>query len=581
MFMRSYLLALLLIPAGALAQERIIVDGVFDDWSSAHLVHEEQDISGPGVHFTRLWAAAEDEYVFLSFQLSEETRLQETNDLVLYIDTDQDPSTGLAVNGIGAELVWRFGQRSGQWYGGGAPLQVRHRDLDLFTGPTVTSTRFEMAMRLDATISGNAIFSSETVSVVLGDVAHGNFLPADGGAEISLAPSTPPPFEVQFDREDDTHLRLVSYNVWNDGIFLPARQAAYTRILRALEPDVIAFQEIYNSTPELVLAKVEEFLPSPAGQQWFVSQADASDIYLASRYPIVYTEALCRSTAPTSCNGAFRLDLSASYTQDLYVVNAHTPCCTNDETRQLEIDQMMAHLRDARQDDRLPENTPFVLTGDMNLVGYARQLETLRTGDIVNTGIWGPPFAPDWDGSDLADAVPLTTHMPAAFTWYNPNSGYHPGRLDVMIYSNSVADLGNHFVLFTPQLPQDILSAYQLSASDTQVASDHLPVVADFALAPTGVSTAPAGPAGGLSVGAPYPNPTTGSIRLPLAVPGHETVDLRVFDILGRTVWAGDHPRPGASREILLDLTALPAGVYIIRLATEREVVMRRIVVQR
>jgi len=184
-------------------------------------------------------------------------------------------------------------------------------------------------------------------------------------------------------------------------------------------------------------------------------------------------------------NGAFLIDLRPTYDKDLLFIDAHTPCCSYDRDRQLEIDAFMAFIRDAKAPggrlDLVPE-TPIVIVGDMNLVGYRQQLETMLTGNIVNVGTYGPSFTPDWDGSDFEDAKPRQTDLPLNITWYDEGSSFWPGRLDYVIYSGSVMEVGNSFVAFTPGMPTDTLTAYGLQADDALRASDHVPVVADFVL---------------------------------------------------------------------------------------------------
>ena len=66
------------------------------------------------------------------------------------------------------------------------------------------------------------------------------------------------------------------------------------------------------------------------------------------------------------------------------------------------------------------------------------------------------------------------------FTWYGRD--FPPGRLDYVVYSDAVVGVGNRFVLFTPELPDEALARYGLRRDDTSRATDHLPVVADFVL---------------------------------------------------------------------------------------------------
>jgi hypothetical protein len=118
----------------------------------------------------------------------------------------------------------------------------------------------------------------------------------------------------------------------------------------------------------------------------------------------------------------------------------------------------------------------------MNLVGFAEQVATLLEGRISDEATYGKSHPADWDGTALTDVMPYHTTGLDAYTWRNDEESFAPGRLDYIVYSDSVLKLGNHFVLWTPDLSPSDLTTHGLLASDTRVASDHLPVVADFAV---------------------------------------------------------------------------------------------------
>jgi hypothetical protein len=122
----------------------------------------------------------------------------------------------------------------------------------------------------------------------------------------------------------------------------------------------------------------------------------------------------------------------------------------------------------------------MVVAGDMNLVGGARQVRTLVAGEIADEGTFGPSRPPDWDGTAFADADPRHAGGLDTFTWRAAEDSFAPGKLDYIIYSDSVLTLGNGFVLATEELEPLILERYGLHPRDTLDASDHLPVVADF-----------------------------------------------------------------------------------------------------
>jgi len=184
---------------------------------------------------------------------------------------------------------------------------------------------------------------------------------------------------------------------------------------------------------------------------------------------------------------------------DMSVVSAHPPCCDKEEARQRELDGIAAWMRELVTpggalepaggpplEFDLPEGTPIVIAGDMNLVGGARQVRTLTDGDIADEKTFGPSRPVDWDGTPLADARPRVAGDGGVFTWRDSRSSFSPGRLDYVVYSDSVLELRRAFVLETSELTAEELARYGLRPDDTLEASDHLPVVADFAPIPAG-----------------------------------------------------------------------------------------------
>ena len=485
------LIAVLLIPHQAdPKEERIVIDGEFLDWDHTTLVDTDpagDQISGD-IDFGRMWASYDQQYVFFSLEVGAEINLQGSNRITMYIDTDGSPRTGTKIHGIGADLEWTFGTRNGYLKQGLVRRPVLHGDIGIVSAPTVTSTRFEIALdRRGGFVSYRGRFQSPLWRIVIVDETGGDRIP-DSGESITLRFDKAPPKSSEpagLAKYDRNHVRILSYNVLWDGLFDsdPARKQAFRAILRAINPDIMGFQEIFLHGTAETKAVIHSMLPTGFLRgfgRWYTSKPGGaeSDIVLVSRFPI--TEA-----HPIGGNAAFLLDLRPWHDSDLLVIVAHPPCCGNNRGRQWEIDALMAFIRDVKQPGAVLEieaGTPIVVMGDMNLVGDSQQRKTLVTGDIVNTSEHGPAFSPDWDGSDFADLLPRHTHLPMTFTWYNPDDYFWPGRLDYFVCSDAAVDIGNNFVLFTPGMPQDALRASRLKADCTTVASDHLPVVCDFIL---------------------------------------------------------------------------------------------------
>ncbi len=475
---------------------RIVVDGRFNDWQNLSPVYSDPsgDQQSGELDFGDLWISNDEQFLFMRLETTDQITMQDENTISLFIDADNNSSTGIQVHGIGAELEWVFGQRIGTFWNGGGSVEIHQSDIWIVTSPTVSAESFEIALKRGSQPDQqNQLFTGNTIKVVIKDNDTGNdrIPDQDGGIEYSFDDTTSLPEleHLSIGKSDSANVRVLSYNVLTDNLFEPSLTPAYTRILQALQPQLIGFQEIYSHDAQETLDMIEYMLPSLEEQQWYSSKI-LPDIVTVSRFPISDSWAI-EGQNSSSFNGAFLIDLTEQFGTDLLFINAHPPCCDNDIGRQYEIDAIMAFIRDARApggDLTLPPGTPIIITGDMNLVRDAQQLTTLLTGQIINTDQFGPPFDPDWDNTPLADNSPRSINLPMEFTWYNEFSSFSPGRLDFIIHSDSVIDSAHSFVLFTPAMSPDTLDANNLEAQDVVLVSDHLPVVADFSFQPVGPS---------------------------------------------------------------------------------------------
>ena len=87
--------------------------------------------------------------------------MQNWNDFHLYIDADDDSLTGFNIGGIGAELKWIFGSRTGQSNINDSQSEIYQNDLNLRIAPTTTSNKFEIAISKSSnslTLAGNKFF---------------------------------------------------------------------------------------------------------------------------------------------------------------------------------------------------------------------------------------------------------------------------------------------------------------------------------------------------------------------------------------------------------------------------------------
>jgi len=511
---------------------RIWMDGNFSDWDSIPPLYSDAigDQQSGDIDFGVLKVANDDRFVFFYIEIGDELNMQDDNEITLYLDTDNNASTGIPINGIGAEVKWIFGERWGTYT---YRYTIYHQYIGLVTAPTVTSDRFEIAIDRTISLFGQELFPQNSFRIVFHDNGPGNDYLPDVGDIVSYSfdnYTLPPIIPTSLKKAASLDLRAMTYNVLSNNIFDPALYDTFDRILSAIEPDIIAFEEIYYHTANDVKQLVESILPSGTGEQWYCQGISGDDIYAVSRFPILESYALNKS-------GAFLIDLNTRIDSDLLFIVAHLSFGSYNEARQLEIDEMMAFIREAKEPGgtlTLEENTPILITGDLNLVGYAQQLETLLTGDIVNPQ-FGPDFTPDWDGTDFGDLCARLTDLPMFYTWYSASNSYYPGRLDFMIYSDYVLSSERKFVMFTPEMHSDTLGVYGLIADDVTNASDHIPLVSDFkVLEPTSVSNPPQNSGFKLWNS---PNPFSSSTVLSFSTTRHiDNPEIIIYNIIGQKI---------------------------------------------
>ena len=509
----------------------ITLDGAFDDWTGLTPAASDAlgDDGNSGIDFDRVWFTNDARYVFMRFQTGADVQGDEQQSMRLYMDTDMNASTGTSYDGIGADLVWNFGERRGTFRGS----TVYHDDLGMLLGPTVSSTQFEIAFRLDAApAGGNALFPGEQVRWILRDTAsNGDRIPNSGAQTSTIRQTVPDDPSIPLDRFANDHLRLVSFNVLQNGIFEGgSRQAAYDRALNVIDSDIWVFNEVWDFDADATRDRVAALQPAGAGLTWDAVKRDSGNV-IVSRYPIIDSW----DVYPGSRLTAARIDLDGFSDRDILVIAAHLSCCSADANRQDQSDALIAFVRDARtpggQID-LPEDTPIVAAGDFNLVGWSRQLETLLTGDIFDEGSFGPDSAPDWDGSGFE--LPPSTHndQRVAYTWRNDGSSFLPGLLDFTFYTGSVVELGNHYVFDTRTMTTARLNDAGLFASDSDLLSDHNPRILDLDLS---VATDAPSLRTGLQLEA-TPNPFNPRTTFSFRLDARSDVEIVVYDAQGRRV---------------------------------------------
>jgi exonuclease III len=458
--------------------QSVVLDENYNDWKTIPVQYADKigDGNASGIDFRDIKITNDEDRLFVYFDVTTEMNLDENNQVTLYVDADNNALTGLNRYGIGAELVFNMGDRKGIIYtSSGTTHNVFHHHIGLNISPTVSGSLYEMSFNKLWRFSNKTLSLQSQIKLVLADesIAGDRAPDLGGGIGYTMDQSLTFPRSVfSIEKENPEAIRVLSYNVLRDNLFETSLTQPFQRIFKAIQPDIIGFCEIYDYSGTETAAKVAAFIPLENGKTWYSASVDP-DIRLVSRYPVT-------ASASLDGNGAFLLNVKG---KPLVCIVAHLPCCANETGRQREIDRIMSFVRSVKygiSTFQVPQNTPIIIMGDMNLVGLSEQQKTLLTGDIKNNSEFGPDEYPDWDDTSLEDAMPVTTNLPATFTWFNAGSTYGPGRLDYILYTGSVMESVNQYSLWSPALTQEQLATSGLQKEDVPTVSDHLPVVCDF-----------------------------------------------------------------------------------------------------
>ena len=538
------------------AAHPIVIDGLFDDWQEVPVTITDPEGDYNYDDWAELKITNDDDFIFFKISLhSEETLLQNWNNFYLYIDADRDSLTGHPFRGMGSELAWHFGYRTGQYFEQDGIIDLWQNDITLRQAPTVTSTEFEIAIA-----RGSFVLSDpDSIAVIFSSFYDtGDYMPDSwGGVVYQLDTTVVGPAEPIL--LEKTGTRLVTYNTLYTGILEPDRQPKFQRIIQALDPDIIALQEHseWNEIGDII----SSWFPEDTWYQGYTFR----DLVVLSKYPII-NQANLISSERTMCALLQTDDPINPY---LLILNSHFSCCDNDEDRQEQVDELVQVLREWRLNDNgpfdLPEGTPMFHVGDFNFVGHREQIETVTAGNIQDEGNYGSDFPLDWDGTAITDLFSRQTHKRMAYTWRSDGSSFNPGKLDYVLYTNSNLSILNHFVLNTLAMPDSVLNEWELEAEDTNEASDHLPRIVDFMVTDLGIT-------GELDLpqqyilSHPYPNPFNPQVMIPITLAREAHIQLRIYDIHGRLVISiADDVLPAGKKLFSWDGSQYPSGVYIVR----------------
>lgn len=457
----------------------ITLDGAIDDWP--------EDVA----------AVADEHWLYLRFKLAGETRTLQGMEapVVVWIDADGDAATGRPVTepavegGLGAELEIIFSPREPDAPRPGAGVMFRvhlpdgsarlvnHEALGFHFTPSHAAEWYEMRIARSAAVElglpEDGLGGSGRVAGVI------VMLDREGEVRAWADPfevRTPEakawtPADARVPSRTDDVVRVLSYNVEHSS---PVKNPEpFARVISALDPDVILFQEWVEGDDQALKAWLTAYVDDRVN--WHVLKGSAWGVAVASKHPLtVLTDMATPNPMRSDRTLRFIGAMAQTPIGPVAVGSTHLKCCGSKDSREdrqrvAEASLIASMLAEALGQSPGSEAVAVVIGGDMNLVGSRPPLEAIGAGV-------------DLDASALAVAEPMLLADRAMYTWYDPGNTYTPGRLDFLLYSDSVAEATSSFVLDTSKLSEAALARLGLDATDT-AASDHLPVVLDVRLA--------------------------------------------------------------------------------------------------
>jgi endonuclease/exonuclease/phosphatase family metal-dependent hydrolase len=450
----------------ALSPQPVQLDGNFEEWPLS--------ITGAGSR----------EHVYLQMLLPRPVNLQGLAEpMTLKLDWDNNTRTGKQVGGLpGVDLEVLFSPKRGSR---GSGVSVRRSCdqgkqswdvVDLVFSPTVASDRFEIRLPRTLKLTDTVLTAGGSIPW---ELSWTDPIPARGKAAVAPRhPAAEPVLQSALQPASSGEVRVVTWNL-QKGNLLKQRDAV-TRVLAAIEPDIVLIQEIEDGQTEhdLVLVLQEAM----RGTDWTTSLSPRSGTIksgIATRLPARQVPSFKKLKRRGESHGHVRaaaLNITVPNVGNVLAVSVHLKCCgvaggPEDITR---IGEVMAIRRAVASAETSVNFRGLIIGGDLNLVGGLLPLQMLISqgeGLIEQRDTLG----------DLLVVEAMQPDGQGVQTWQENGQSYTPGQLDYIVVTGSSLQPTTAVVLDTLDLPSAALQKMSLQRSDTAEASDHLPVIVDLA----------------------------------------------------------------------------------------------------
>jgi endonuclease/exonuclease/phosphatase family metal-dependent hydrolase len=506
------------LPAGSAdGRPPVAIDGVLDEWRGLTPVIEDPLDAAPGaaVDLRAIRMRDDGQWLYVAVDWTRAVNAQSMRGTVsLAFDADGDAATGADIHGLTGvdviiELSQREGVRSGD-HGAGTGIRPVLADgrqplasaylADVLVAPTVASSEIEIRVRRGARLPGSpplfagartrvtAFYETEAGTADRTDAATYEF-------QQMRTPRPVPAADSSTVTKPAGATRVLVWNVSERGMIDHAD--AFRRVVSAMNPDVLLLDEVYEHATAVDLAALLNQPPLARDTPWkvvlgrgggrqktlvattlpmrfapeleYVTYEPGSLERLAERFPAFSTQLTREAGHGLAATGAW----VAIAGRDVLFVPFDLQSSGYAGSVEDELRILQARLLSERVAGMLPagDGVPVVIGGDVNAVGSRMPIDQLQQA----TAPADRPLAI----LDLRHVVDRVT-----YTWREPNSPFVPGRLDYVFHGGTGLTPAGGFPFEPEEFAAAALAAMGIERQDAGLVSDHLPVIADFRVAP-------------------------------------------------------------------------------------------------
>lgn len=496
----------------------VVIDGNFTEWQKIkNVLFGPPDLSDAYVNFADVRLTNDKKNIYLFLNVGNSVNLQSLDGTFsILLDTDGDKKTGGTFGTFsGVDLIFdfsppRFFGENVSFLGAAARHITKGPDssnvekaINIYeTGfvhaPTFASSKFEMSVNrrirlydgieitMEKDVHGQLVFSDlNGVKKDRTDIFHYTML--DSPAEKDTSQND------LIARKNKTDFRIVAWNISDQAIL--TQPAGFSRILTALNPDVIMLDEVSSVCKEADIFAILPEKSSGEKSDWHIVFGKGGGYQhgvIASHLPLEMIEAFqflpyspeLLKTHIEKITDSKRLSNEKYHVKHGIATVAAAVTLLEKRIMLVTIDlQSRGRFDSPEEAKRILEAQTIkqavskelsnkvydalIIAGDLNLVGGEKPLQILKAYYV--------PL-----NSNLKECSALSLDGKSNFTWYNSRDIFLPGRLDYMLYNDSGLQPLNSFVFNSYKLENKWLEYYDLQRENSGNSSDHLPIVTDF-----------------------------------------------------------------------------------------------------